>query len=330
MSDPRKPNLLANTVANTLTLFDPFWNAGQAWYKNGEALAPPRCHVVASREALEILEGLVAQFQEPAPGWKALLLAPPTFQSRHWAQPTQRSQLVDFLATLVKLERDAWVMLLPDNRLALVIYHPAKEGLVALVNRLASLLVGEENAPRTTVMVADLGQSAQALKSWAKSCEARLQAVRAEEAKYVQQRQLETVQQILLASPLNPKLRSQRTAPVVMVVEDDPSTGLLLETLLASTVQVVVAKHAEAAAQLYARHMPDVVFLDIGLPDVSGLALLKLITTTDTAAHVVMLTANATQANLASATQAGAKGFLAKPFTRDKLQQAITKACPKV
>ncbi len=329
MSDPRKPNLLANTVTSTLTLFDPFWNAGQAWRKGSEAAPPPRCHVVASREALETLEGLVSQFQDPAPGWKALLLAPPTFQSRHWAQPAQRSQLAGLIPTLVTLERDAWVMLLPDNRLALVLYHPAKEGLVKLVNCVAALVVGEDEAPRTTVMVADLGQSALALKSWAKSCEVRLQAARAEEAKFIQQRQLESVQQILLASPLSHKQRSQRATPLVMIVEDDPSTGLLLETLLGSTVQVVVAKHAEAAAQLYARHMPDVVFLDIGLPDVDGLSLLKLLTTTDNTAHVVMLTANATQANLTTATQAGAKGFLAKPFTRDKLQQAITKACPK-
>ena len=111
----------------------------------------------------------------------------------------------------------------------------------------------------------------------------------------------------------------------ILVIEDDPSTGLLLTTLLGDMAKTTLAENAYNAARAYEIHLPALVFLDLGLPDMDGLALLKLIKAADADARVVILTANATRENLQAATQCGASGFLAKPFTRAKLQEALQK-----
>ncbi len=309
--------------AGTPTLFDPFWNVGKAWKKASVAPKTPQCEVVAI-DALEGLKGLAEQFQAPTEGWKALLLAPPGMRSQAWATPAKSGLIAALIPTVIPLERTAWVFLLPDNRVAVVLYHPATEGIVKVVYGLAGLLVGEDNAPKTTVVMADLGKNPLRLKEWAYDCEGRLKAKNFADESAQQQQQVNEVRHVLGSTPVQTARRSTRAQPLVLVVEDDPSTALLLETLLSSFVTVVVAHNAHEAAQLYPRHVPDLVFMDIGLPDVNGLGLLEQLKKADAAAHVVMLTANATHANLAAATQAGAKGFLAKPFTRDKLQQALS------
>jgi two-component system chemotaxis response regulator CheY len=61
------------------------------------------------------------------------------------------------------------------------------------------------------------------------------------------------------------------------------------------------------------------------LPDISGLSVLKCIHEADPDAKVVMLTANSSEKNIKEAINHGAKGFIAKPFTREKLFAYIYK-----
>lgn len=117
--------------------------------------------------------------------------------------------------------------------------------------------------------------------------------------------------------------RKSRTEDI-LVVEDDKATGILIKTLLAQQ-NPRIAECGVDALKAYGERFPHIVFLDIGLPDISGLSVLKCIHEADPDAKVVMLTANSSEKNIKEAINHGAKGFIAKPFTREKLFAYIDK-----
>ena len=68
---------------------------------------------------------------------------------------------------------------------------------------------------------------------------------------------------------------------------------------------------------------PDLILLDIGLPDSSGLEVLDLIMENNPHAYVVMLSGNDDIINISKTLEAGAQGFVAKPFKKEKLLHYI-------
>lgn len=123
--------------------------------------------------------------------------------------------------------------------------------------------------------------------------------------------------------------RMQRSEPMLMIIEDDPFSRRLVENALQKQYALTGLDSAERALSLYADLSPDLLFLDINLPDVSGHELLERIIALDPQAYVVMLSSNADKANVMQAMQRGAVGFVAKPFSRDKLFQYIDR-CPTI
>ncbi|HVH10051.1 MAG TPA: response regulator [Gemmatimonadales bacterium] len=81
----------------------------------------------------------------------------------------------------------------------------------------------------------------------------------------------------------------------------------------------------QAVAQ-YEQLRPDVVVLDIVMPDMSGLDGLRAIRRVDPAACVVMCGAMAQQRLLEEALAAGARDFIVKPFTSSRVLEALTDA----
>ena len=71
------------------------------------------------------------------------------------------------------------------------------------------------------------------------------------------------------------------------------------------------------------------IFLDIDLPDVNGHEVLSSILKIDANAHIIMLSGNSDQENVVNAIKAGAKGFVAKPFLKDRLYKYIDE-CPMI
>ncbi len=65
------------------------------------------------------------------------------------------------------------------------------------------------------------------------------------------------------------------------------------------------------------------------MPDVTRHELLEKIITIDPEAYIIMLSGNASQANIVQAMSLGAKGFIAKPFSREKIFQYIDR-CPTI
>lgn len=117
--------------------------------------------------------------------------------------------------------------------------------------------------------------------------------------------------------------RGSRSQLYIMIVEDDPMTRrLMIEAVKEKYAVIPVATAYEAVAS-YLLHAPDVVFLDIGLPDVSGFKVLRQIVDNDPDAYVVMFSGDGDLDNVLGALNAGASGFITKPVSRRKLYQYI-------
>jgi CheY-like chemotaxis protein len=123
--------------------------------------------------------------------------------------------------------------------------------------------------------------------------------------------------------------RKSRSKPELMIIEDDAFSRRLVENVLQKQYPLTALDTADLALATYANLAPDMLFLDINLPDVTGHELLERIIALDPSAYVIMLSGNCDQTNITQAMSKGAKGFIAKPFTRDKLFQYIDR-CPTI
>ena len=105
----------------------------------------------------------------------------------------------------------------------------------------------------------------------------------------------------------------------ILLVEDDILIRSLVTNTLIKNFETLPVGFGHQALSKYILFAPDIVFLDIHLPDINGLDLLKKILEIDPDAYVVMLSSDQGPANIAKAMENGAKGFIGKPFTREKL-----------
>lgn len=113
--------------------------------------------------------------------------------------------------------------------------------------------------------------------------------------------------------------RKNRKHIEVMVVEDDPFSLTLVNRSLRPTYRVTCAQDGYDAVATYALKAPDIIFLDIELPDASGHDVLHKLLSIDPDAFIVMLSGNGSKENVLSAMNNGAKGFIGKPFAQEKL-----------
>jgi diguanylate cyclase (GGDEF)-like protein len=112
----------------------------------------------------------------------------------------------------------------------------------------------------------------------------------------------------------------------VLVVEDDPAQAQLFATWLAQlNARVTIAESAQVARDCLAKETPDLVLLDVDLPDVDGYALSRLMRQDPRLALVpiVFLTARQTLADQMEGLRAGGDDFLAKPVERSHLLQLV-------
>ena len=157
--------------------------------------------------------------------------------------------------------------------------------------------------------------------------------VQAENARIAQAMQIRRREQILAFTPEEidiPRLksaRSKRTQREIMIIEDDAFSRRLLENILPKSFHITSVGEPEQALERYVLMVPDILFLDINLPDVSGHELLDKILTIDPQAYVIMISGNSDRDNVIRAMGHGARGFIAKPFARERIQEYIQR-CP--
>ncbi len=111
----------------------------------------------------------------------------------------------------------------------------------------------------------------------------------------------------------------------VMVVDDEAlvRSGLALILGSAGDIEVVAACEGVAAVEMVHRHRPDVVLLDVRMPVVDGLAVLRELGRGPGAPAVAMLTTFDTDEFIAQALALGAAGFLLKDTEPDQLINAV-------
>ena len=106
----------------------------------------------------------------------------------------------------------------------------------------------------------------------------------------------------------------QEATPTILIIEDDPVTRYFLSSTLSTNeyqvIETVTAQEGLAAA---AERHPDVLLLDLGLPDLDGIEVIKRVRAW-TAAPIIVLSARGQEHDKVGALDAGADDYLTKPF----------------
>lgn len=114
----------------------------------------------------------------------------------------------------------------------------------------------------------------------------------------------------------------------VLVVDDAAFMRMMLKDILTKGGYDVVGEAADGneAVAKYNELKPDLVTLDITMPNKDGLQALKEIRANDPNATCIMCSAMGQQAMVIEAIQSGAKDFIVKPFQPDRVLEAVKKA----
>ena len=110
----------------------------------------------------------------------------------------------------------------------------------------------------------------------------------------------------------------------ILVVDDDPEVRMATRDFLASKGHdVTLAEDGVQALKLLATVKPDVVLLDVAMPEMDGMEALRRIVASYPNLPVIMVTANADIEITSKVLQLGAADYVPKPFDLDYLDQAI-------
>jgi len=113
----------------------------------------------------------------------------------------------------------------------------------------------------------------------------------------------------------------------ILVVDDAAFMRMMIKDILTKNGYQVVAEAADGiqAIEKYKEVQPDLVTMDITMPEMDGITALKEIKKIDRNAKVIMCSAMGQQAMVIDAIQAGARDFIVKPFQADRVLEAIKK-----
>jgi DNA-binding NtrC family response regulator len=116
--------------------------------------------------------------------------------------------------------------------------------------------------------------------------------------------------------------------PYILVVDDEPDIRQLVHEILEDEgYEVATAENAVEARRLYAQHRPDLALLDIWMPDVDGITLLKeWVEGLTPPFPVIMMSGHATVETAVEATRTGAYDFLEKPLSLARLLLTVERA----
>ena len=112
----------------------------------------------------------------------------------------------------------------------------------------------------------------------------------------------------------------------ILVVEDDQSISAMVQTVLeASGYQVLTAQRCRQGILMLSSHVPDLIVLDLGLPDLDGEELIR-ITRRSSAVPIIVLSARSEEQDKVSALDLGANDYITKPFGTAELMARVRAA----
>ena len=107
--------------------------------------------------------------------------------------------------------------------------------------------------------------------------------------------------------------------PLILVVEDDPPVrNLITTTLRTNDYRYLVAANGETALLEASSHNPEIVLLDLGLPDMDGVEIIRKIRTWSNL-PIIVISARSEDTDKIEALDAGADDYLTKPFSVEEL-----------
>lgn len=113
----------------------------------------------------------------------------------------------------------------------------------------------------------------------------------------------------------------------ILIVDDAAFMRMMIKDILTKNGYEVVGEANDGlqAVEKYKELSPDLVTMDITMPEMDGITALREIRKYDPNAKVIMCSAMGQQAMVIDAIQAGAKDFIVKPFQADRVLEAIKK-----
>lgn len=113
----------------------------------------------------------------------------------------------------------------------------------------------------------------------------------------------------------------------ILVVDDAAFMRMMIKDILTKNGYNVAgeAENGAKALEKYNELKPDLVLMDITMPEVDGIQALKNIKAADPNAKIIMCSAMGQQAMVIEAIQNGAKDFIVKPFQPDRVLEAVQK-----
>ena len=113
----------------------------------------------------------------------------------------------------------------------------------------------------------------------------------------------------------------------ILICDDAAFMRMMIKDILTKNGYNVAgeAENGARAVEKYNELKPDLVLMDITMPEMDGIQALKKIKENDAGALVIMCSAMGQQAMVIESIQAGAKDFIVKPFQADRVIEAIKK-----
>lgn len=113
----------------------------------------------------------------------------------------------------------------------------------------------------------------------------------------------------------------------ILVVDDAVFMRMMLKDILEKNGFEIVGEAANGleAIEVYKETKPDLVTMDVTMPEMDGLDALKEIKKIDSSAKIVMCSAMGQQGMVMDAIKAGARDFIVKPFNGDRVVEALDK-----
>ncbi|MCI5613390.1 MAG: response regulator [Agathobacter sp.] len=113
----------------------------------------------------------------------------------------------------------------------------------------------------------------------------------------------------------------------VLICDDAAFMRMMIKDILTKNGYEIAgeAENGAIAVEKYSELQPDLVLMDITMPEMDGIQALKKIRANDGNANVIMCSAMGQQAMVIEAIQSGAKDFIVKPFQPDRVLEAVRK-----
>lgn len=117
----------------------------------------------------------------------------------------------------------------------------------------------------------------------------------------------------------------------ILFADDEPEIREIMSSILSDIVdELYIAKDGNEAYAIYKSKKPDIMLLDINMPNCSGIEMAKKVRESDHATRIIIITAYSDTENLLSATELKLTKYIVKPLTTEKLLEALELATQEI